>query len=453
MLQQLATSTAPYKIYREWAQTLGPIIELSPNNSGKVYMLGTLKVTLDLFDKRSLDFSSRPRFPMAELLGRHENVGFSYYNERLKSSRMLLSRSLSPHAVQQWEELVQNDVNALLLKMRHDPSQLWPSLQQAIQSFFMRLTYGEDPGPEYYRLIKTSQAYTGAALRPGRWLVNKYPILKLVPAWLPGASFQRWAREGKALYETLTHEPFLKVKERMSAGIAELSFVRNCLQLRHSGDVKCDERLALTTAGSILNAASETTSSAMLTLIHALAADERLQARAYEEIKTAVGAERLPSLNDRSQLPFINALLLEVLRFNPPIPILTHSNTKHTEYGGVTIPNASTVYANVWSILHDESHYQQPGAFIPERFLGDMPALDPRKVVFGVGRRACPGRHIAEALLFTYATRLIALFSVETDEKLEFDTEFNGLVSTPKPFPVNVIPRSSSSQLWDLVSR
>ena len=42
--------------------------------------------------------------------------------------------------------------------------------------------------------------------------------------------------------------------------------------------------------------------------------------RAQEEVDRVVGSERLPSFSDREDLPFINAVLKETLRWENVVP-------------------------------------------------------------------------------------------------------------------------------------
>jgi len=42
--------------------------------------------------------------------------------------------------------------------------------------------------------------------------------------------------------------------------------------------------------------------------------------KAQAEIDTIVGNERLPNFDDRPRLPYINALILEVLRWHTVVP-------------------------------------------------------------------------------------------------------------------------------------
>jgi len=61
------------------------------------------------------------------------------------------------------------------------------------------------------------------------------------------------------------------------------------------------------------------------------------------------------------------------------------------------------------AISNDPNEYAEPERFLPDRFLSASPALDPRTYVFGVGRRVCPGRDLAEATMFLFASTLLAI--------------------------------------------
>ena len=46
-----------------------------------------------------------------------------------------------------------------------------------------------------------------------------------------------------------------------------------------------------------------------------------VQARAQQEIDAVIGTDRLPTIADRKDLPYIGALVKEVLRWNPVTPL------------------------------------------------------------------------------------------------------------------------------------
>ncbi len=67
------------------------------------------------------------------------------------------------------------------------------------------------------------------------------------------------------------------------------------------------------------------------------------------------------------------------------------------------------------AILHDPEVYPDPEEFKPERFLNpdgtvrDDPTLS---LVFGVGKRTCPGRHFVDATIFIVTSSVLSVFNV-----------------------------------------
>jgi cytochrome P450 len=67
------------------------------------------------------------------------------------------------------------------------------------------------------------------------------------------------------------------------------------------------------------------------------------------------------------------------------------------------------------AILHDPEVYPDPDEFKPERFLNpdgtvqDDPTLS---LVFGAGKRICPGRHLADTTIFIVTSSVLSVFNV-----------------------------------------
>src|SRR5260370_30122029 len=65
--------------------------------------------------------------------------------------------------------------------------------------------------------------------------------------------------------------------------------------------------------------------------------------------------------------------------------------------------------------LHDQKIYLAAKEFRPELFLhpdgsvGDDPTLS---LVFGVGKRICPGRHFVDATIFIFTSSVLSVFNV-----------------------------------------
>lgn len=86
--------------------------------------------------------------------------------------------------------------------------------------------------------------------------------------------------------------------------------------------------------------------------------------------------------------------------------------------------------------------------FKPERFLQTQPEPDPHSVVFGFGRRVCPGQILADNALFLNIAQSLAVFNigkpVENGQVVEPTVKFEpGVISHPAPFKVSIKPRSA----------
>lgn len=97
----------------------------------------------------------------------------------------------------------------------------------------------------------------------------------------------------------------------------------------------------------------------MTAFILAMTLHPAIQARAQAELDALLRVDspssdqqqwtRLPTFADRVRLPYVNALVLEVLRWNPAVPLgLAHRVTRDDVYRGYFIPQGTVVWANIW---------------------------------------------------------------------------------------------------------
>jgi hypothetical protein len=97
-----------------------------------VIILNTVEGAIELLDKRK-NFASKPRWPMAELLGRQHNVGFQYYGDRLKKSRKFIHGSLNMKAVEtQWNGLLDVRTRRLLSDLLASPEDCYAHIHRSV---------------------------------------------------------------------------------------------------------------------------------------------------------------------------------------------------------------------------------------------------------------------------------------------------------------------------------
>ncbi|GMS78268.1 hypothetical protein PENTCL1PPCAC_443 [Pristionchus entomophagus] len=159
-----------------------------------------------------------------------------------------------------------------------------------------------------------------------------------------------------------------------------------------------------------------------------LAIHQDVQEKARQHIWNEIGREGEIRFENRRNLPYIEALVAEVQRIANVAPFgLFHKNHEETTLDGYTIPAGSIVMMNLYSTLLDESVFEDPRSFLPERFLSPSGELDQRamkrSVPYGVGSRVCMGEIIARTELFTVIGSLLQKFRFSLIEGEEYSTE------------------------------
>jgi cytochrome P450 len=88
---------------------------------------------------------------------------------------------------------------------------------------------------------------------------------------------------------------------------------------------------------------------AVINFIAVLLISPDVQAKAQAEIDAVIGPGRLPVLEDKPRLPYLNAVVKEVLRWKPIVPTgLPHMTSEEDVYRGYFIPKGAIVMGNTW---------------------------------------------------------------------------------------------------------
>ncbi|KAH9929110.1 cytochrome P450 [Epithele typhae] len=124
-----------------------------------------------------------------------------------------------------------------------------------------------------------------------------------------------------------------------------------------------------------------------------------------------------PSFADKDALVYVQAVVLESLRYHNIAPLgAPHRTTADDVFRGHFIPKGTVVLANVWACMHDPAVFPDPDVFNPARFVRngalDPGPCDPASLAFGFGRRACPGSHYAMDALFINLASFMHVFDI-----------------------------------------
>jgi len=165
----------------------------------------------------------------------------------------------------------------------------------------------------------------------------------------------------------------------------------------------------------LFGAGSETTATILCFAFNYLIKYPEIQAKLHAEIEQVVES-RTPSLQDRPNMPYTDAFIHEVLRHSCIVYTTPHATTKQVQLNEFILPKGTAVYANIWWIMNDPTHWEQPAAFMPERFIAEDGKFrsNERCIPFLTGKRYCIGQNLAQHELFLFLTGLLQKFSLAT---------------------------------------
>ncbi|ORY94873.1 cytochrome P-450 cyp509A1 [Syncephalastrum racemosum] len=147
-------------------------------------------------------------------------------------------------------------------------------------------------------------------------------------------------------------------------------------------------------------AGHDTTANALAFAAYYLAVNPDIQQKAREEAIRVFGdapEDILPNLEQVKDLPYINQIMKETLRINPPAPNITiRRTTQDVEVNGVIIPKDHRVALDIYELQHNPKVWRNPDVFDPERFApgGEAEQLSGQGMAwlpFSNGSRQCIG--------------------------------------------------------------
>ncbi|XP_065276803.1 cytochrome P450 2F3-like isoform X2 [Emys orbicularis] len=206
------------------------------------------------------------------------------------------------------------------------------------------------------------------------------------------------------------------------------------------------ETLVMTTH-NLFFAGTETVSTTLRYGFLLLMKYPEIQAKVHAEIDQVIGRHRSPSVEDRSRMPYIDAVIHEVQRFGDVIPMgLPHAVTRDTHFRGFLLPEGTNVLPLLFSVHNDPAQFKDPATFDPAHFLD--PSGGFRKhdafMAFSAGKRVCLGEGLARMELFLLFTTVLQRFSLTPlvrPEDIDISPLMSGLGNMPRPYEFRAVPR------------
>ncbi|MEI6328383.1 MAG: cytochrome P450 [Pseudanabaena sp.] len=195
---------------------------------------------------------------------------------------------------------------------------------------------------------------------------------------------------------------------------------------------------------TLLFAGHETLTSAIASFCLLLAQHPEVSDRARLEQQTLIASEPEITTDTLKQMPYLDAVMKEVLRFVPPVGGAFRKVTQDFEFKGYRIPKGWTVIYQIKQSHQDETIYSEPDIFNPDRFLETT--TDKQKlfsyVPFGGGMRECLGKEYAKLEMKIFGAMLLRNYRWQLSSNQDLT-----MITIPTPHPRDGLKVSFESDL------
>ncbi|KIJ54013.1 hypothetical protein M422DRAFT_775270 [Sphaerobolus stellatus SS14] len=351
-------------------------------------------IASDLFEKRSIKYSDR-------------------HSQTMMNADLIQQVHKSPHEL---ENHIVHFTGTILLKVSISTQIISVAginltLPETVYDYDLMRENGS-----YIKLVKVASE-GNQNLLVGLYLVDLLPIsaysdikdshrdyvssvpLKYLPEWFPGATWKRKAAKFRESVIAINILPFKMVKKAIEEGTAGSSM----------------------TAASIIlmNISGVSYAAILLILIFDMVLNLEAQKKAQKELDDVLG-DRLPTLEDRANLPYIEAFCADSQRCQPAMPFgFAHATFEDDGYEEFFMPKGSVIIGVTQEIFRDRKQYGTDAEqFVLDRFLERGSKHSLAQWGYGRRQRMCPGRHLASGTNFLAVATILKLFDVmpATDE-------------------------------------
>lgn len=275
-------------------------------------------------------------------------------------------------------------------------------------------------------------------------VLNQMPWLRHIAPEKTGFNLiNRFNREIHGFLMTAINEHKANYEEDRANDDLIYAFIKEMRRTDGTNSNFTDYQLTMTILDLFIAGAQATAISVDLALM-TIATYPHLQTRIHAELDHLNG--RTPTYVDRKQMPFTEAVLIEVQRFYHIMPITGPRRAlNETELGGYRIPKDTTILIGLGSVHTDTEYWGDPKVFRPDRFLDENLNIvnKERVMAFGQGKRKCLGEMVARSTMFTFFAGLMQRYSVDLpagadkpDLKL-----IPAITFAPKPYKVTFTKR------------
>ncbi|KAL9961782.1 hypothetical protein ACROYT_G030801 [Oculina patagonica] len=411
--------------------------------------------------KKSADYAGRPpfhSFVLSTLGGK--DIAAGNYGPAWKFHRKLFVTAIRQYLSDQ--ELVEERISEHAERLMQyfedqngkdfDPAQI---LMESVANVICRITFGkhfDSSHPDFKELLRlNNESLTDTDISAQEFVLDFFPIAK----YFPFQCYQLEQKMADDIFEILRR--LLKVQQHEFDSTAAIESLSESLlkeRIAAESEVGAEDKASILSDDYIINtledmfaAGYETTSTTLRWAIAYLVHYPECQTEVQSQLDEVVGRERMPGLDDRPNLPLVQATIMEALRLgNVAEAAIPHYTLKDTSLAGYRVPKDTVVLVNLMNVHLDPSCWENPNSFNPRRHIdadGQLITNSGNFLPFSAGRRVCAGEALAKVELFFFLSWMLHKFTFLPSENgtLPDLSGVSGVTRFPSPYQIRVVKR------------
>ncbi|XP_068263053.1 cytochrome P450 2J2-like [Nyctibius grandis] len=442
----LMNPSNPQMAMQKLAEKYGDIFSTQMGSVWIVFVNG-LRMVKEVLVNQGENFMDRPVFPInSEVfskIGLVFSSGHLWKQQRRFTLTTLRNFGLGKRSL---EERIQEESQCLVEAFRDEqgnPFNPHFKINNAVSNIICSVTFGnrfDYHDEEFQKLLQLMDEIVSLQTSVMTQLYNSCPaIIKFFPG-SHQTIFKKWR-----LLKSFVEEKINKHKEDWNPSESR-DYIDSYLQEIAKDDSRgsFQEENLVACVLDLLFAGTETTSTTIRWALLYMAIYPDIQARVQAEIDAVIGRVRQPALEDRSNMPYTNAVIHEVQRKSNIIPFnVPRVTVKDTVLEGFRIPKGTVLATNLYSVMFDKNEWETPDTFNPGHFLKDGQFWKREAFMpFSIGKRACLGEVLARSELFLFFTALLQKFTFQAPPDTTLSLQFKlGMTVAPQPYNICAVPR------------
>ncbi|KAL0357552.1 UNVERIFIED_CONTAM: cytochrome [Sesamum calycinum] len=387
----------PHKYLNNLSKQYGPLMSMKLG-SRPVLVISSANVVKEIMKSHDIVFSGRPtHVAMQRLSYNGLDIAFSSYNDQWREMRKVSNLHLfSPKQVELFRPVREDEVSRMINKISRDASlsrvtNLSEMMNTMTSNTICRVALGKSTVDEgfasrFYELFHDLQGVLVAFC-----VEDYFPLL----GWIDKVSgmkkrLEKLFTELDSFFEEIIDEHLDKNRPKSMEG----NILGILLGLQRDGlsSIPLTKDHVKAVILDILVGGTDANAAITVWGMTALMKSPITMKKAQTEIRK-LGKKDLIDENDIASLPYLRAIIKEIFRLYPPVPLLVPRETlqKCTINGYEIQPKT---LRDSWSEIDVRGH-------------------DPEVIPFGIGRRGCPGMLMGMAAVELALANLLSAFDWE----------------------------------------